>query len=334
MSDRQATPDDSSTGSVAFSARQQRTAALMLALATFFWGGGFTWAKMGGQAIHRTLGLPDGSPFGPIFLLGCRFSCGAIVWLLVIPDARRGWGLRSMGRGLFIGFLVSAGLIIQHLGLDRTSEAVSAFLTSLTILFVPLLMTIVLRRPPRAELWAGVVLATFGVWLMTGATPSGFGLGEILGLLCSFTFSLYILAVNAILPRESPWRMTAAQFITVAVMCFCVCALIHPNYLRPTTVLHVLAVRNVWVNVLLLAVFPTILAFGMLTHFQPRLDATRAALIYLLEPIVAAVYASLAVGHRLTASAIVGGAMILIANVIVELISSRREQSDKTILLD
>jgi len=128
--------------------------------------------------------------------------------------------------------------------------------------------------------------------------------------------------------------MTAAQFITVAILCFATCAALHPNFLAPKIVLHVLSVPNVWVNVLLLAAFPTILAFGMLTHFQPRLDATRAALIYLLEPIVAAVYASLAVGHRLTASAILGGALILVANIVVELIAARRKQLQKTVLLD
>ena len=68
------------------------------------------------------------------------------------------------------------------LGLDRTSEAVSAFLTSLTVVFVPLLMVVIVRRPPRAALWLPVGLAALGIWLMTGAAPTGFGVGEVLGL--------------------------------------------------------------------------------------------------------------------------------------------------------
>src|SRR6185437_9094966 len=49
-----------------FTAAQQRAGAIALVAATFFWGSGFTWAKMGGETVHRVLGLPNGSPFGPI----------------------------------------------------------------------------------------------------------------------------------------------------------------------------------------------------------------------------------------------------------------------------
>jgi drug/metabolite transporter (DMT)-like permease len=314
--------------------RGQRTAELALIVGTVFWGCGFTWAKSGADAIHHTLGLSQGTPFGPIFLLGWRFLLGGIVWLVLFPASLRGWSVASLLRGMLLGLLCAAGLIVQHLGLDRTSEAVSAFLTSLTILFVPLLMTIGLRRPPRPALWAGVGLATVGVWLMTGATPSGFGLGEVLGLLCSFAFSLYILAVNAILTRESPWRITGAQFLTIACICFLTCACLRADLLRPFMIGHVLRERQVWSNLLLLSLFPTLMAFGLLTHFQPRIDATRAALIYLLEPIFAAVYAAIAAHRHIGLQSIFGAALILGANVLVEVISSRTKEVPRTMLVD
>ena len=185
----------------------------MLALATVFWGCGFTWAKLGGEAVQRAAGAGEHSPFGPVFLLGCRFTLSGVVWMLLFPAARKGWTWAGVLRSASVGALLSVGVIVQHVGLDYTSEAVSAFLTSLTILFVPLLMTFMLRKPPRAALWLGVVVATAGIWLI-GATPSGFGLGEFLGLCCASVFSLYILAVNAASAHETPWRMTGGQFIT------------------------------------------------------------------------------------------------------------------------
>ena len=301
----------------------QRTAALALALATVFWGCGFTWAKAGADAIHRITGLPQGSGFGPIFLLGWRFGLGGAIWMLLFPGARQGWSLKSVARSMLLGTLCAAGLIVQHLGLDLTDESVSAFLTSLTILFVPLLVTIVERKPPRAVLWVGVVLATIGVWLMTGASPSGFHLGEFLGLLCSFCFALYILAVNAILPTESSWRMTGGQFITVSAICFATCATTAGREMRPAIIGGLLSEPAVFVNLALLAIFTTVMAFGLLTHFQPRLDATRAALIYLIEPVIAAIYAAIAVGRSVRPLAIVGAILILAANAFVEFILSR-----------
>ena len=57
----------------------------------------------------------------------------------------------------------------------------------------------------------------------------------------------------------------------------------------------------------------------MLNFFQPRVDPTRAALIYLVEPIFAAAYAYVATGRGLTGIGIVGAVLILVANVAVEM---------------
>ncbi|HEX4793609.1 MAG TPA: EamA family transporter [Humisphaera sp.] len=317
------------TPAPAGAANIQRTAALALALATVFWGCGFTWAKAGADAIHRITGLPQGSGFGPIFLLGWRFGFGGAIWMILFPAARRGWSFKSSARAMLLGALCAGGLIVQHMGLDLTDESVSAFLTSLTILFVPLLVTLIARRPPRAVLWVGVALATIGVWLMTGASPSGFHLGEFLGLLCSFCFALYILAVNAILPKESSWRMTGGQFITVSVICFAVSATIAGRAMRPAIVIRLFSEPAVFVNLVLLAIFTTVMAFGLLTHFQPRLDPTRAALIYLLEPVIAAIYAAMAVGRTFRPLAIIGAILILAANAFVEFVLSRKKSRIK-----
>lgn len=337
MDDPHAIPHDvgnSSANTARISA--QRVAALALMLATVFWGCGFTWAKMAGEGVEHAAGLSRGAVFGPVFVLAWRFTLGGVVWLAIFPAARTGWTWRGLGRCAVVGVLLAAGLIVQHLGLDLTPEAVSAFLTSLTILFVPILMTLVLRKPPRALLWLGVGLATIGVWRMTGATPTGFGKGEALGLACAFTFSLYILSVNAAALHESPWRITAAQFISVGIICFLICAIVPggAGRLRPSSMIHILAPPGVWMNVLLLSAFPTLSAFGLLTHFQPRLDPTRAALIYLIEPLVAAAYAAVFVHHLMGRRALEGAALILVANVVVELLSSRAARSEQPIVLD
>ena len=304
---------------------EARRAALGLLLATVLWGCGFTWAKAAGDAVHRVTGLEPGSAFGPIFVLGWRFTFAALIVLLLVPASRRGWTGRGVLRVSAVGVLLAGGLILQHLGLDLTTEAVSAFLTSLTILFVPLILTLVLRKPPAPVMWLGVVLATAGVWLMTGAAPAGFGAGEALGLACALAFSLYILAVNAVAKTETGWRMSAGQFLVVGLLCFAAGALVPGgHHVRPGAALGVLASsRDVWLNVLLLTVFPTVGAFSLLNLYQPKLDATRAALIYLVEPVIAAVYALVMVGRRLDAMTVAGAVLILAANVLVEILSAR-----------
>jgi drug/metabolite transporter (DMT)-like permease len=297
-----------------------------LLIATLFWGCGFTWAKSAGAAVNERMSLPPGSALGPVWLLSIRFALAGLMFLAIFPKARRGWTLRSIGRSAIAGTFLASGLVTQHLGLDRTSEAVTAFLTTLTILFVPLLMTIALRRPPPKILWVGVALAMAGVWLMTGASPAGMGVGELLALACAVLFSLHLISVNLVMEHDEPDRMAPGQFFTVAATTAVTCLFLQrgPEALVPARALNLAIAPDIGLNLVLMAVLVTVCAFGIQMHFQPRLDPTRAALLYLVEPVFAALYAWIATGRGLPAIAAAGAALILVANVLVELIQSRK----------
>ncbi|MBC8108163.1 MAG: EamA family transporter [Anaerolineae bacterium] len=314
--------------------RSQRIASLMLLIATLCWGCGFTWAKAGGETINRITGVGDGAPLGPILLLAARFIVAGLAWFAIFPAARRGWTLRSCWHAFAIGFLLATGSIAQHLGLDQTSEAVCAFLTSLTIVFVPLLSTLALRRSPPLRVWIAVVIALAGVWLMTGAAPGGgFGLGEWLGLATAIIFSIYVLVVNDIVPRDNPFRMAGGQFLVTGLIALATVPFLRGGVeaLHPTTLVHIFQPCEVWMNWALLIIVPTLIAYGILTIYQPRLDATRAALLYLMEPLFAAVYAYVIVNRSLLPIQLLGAATILIANLLVELLEMHARGGKETI---
>ncbi len=308
--------------------RGVHVASAFLLLATVFWGCGFTWAKVAGEAVNRLSGAGAQSFVGPTLLLAWRFIGAGILLLICIPAARRGWNGRDVLRSLAVGLLLGTGLVLQHLGLDRTSEAVSAFLTNLTVLFVPILVTVGLRRAPPLITWIGVILATLGIWLMTGATPAGFGKGEMFGLGCSIAFSFFIISLNLASKGENVWRISAGQFIVAGLIAAVVCA-ISAAYdgaaIGPSREWAILRDADVWWRYAVLTIFTTAVAFGLMNYFQPRIDPTHAALIYLMEPVVAAAFAMFVVGRRLESIAWVGAILILAANVIVELLSPPRK---------
>ena len=318
-----------SANALAHERRRERSATLALLLATVFWGCGFTWAKVAGETVNQMTDAGPGGILGPTWVLAIRFTAAGVLWLAVFPESRRNWSLSALLRSLILGTLLCTGMVIQHIGLDRTTEAVSAFLTSLTILFVPLILTLApgrLRRPPAPGVWLGVLMATFGVWLLTGATTARLGPGEILGLLCAVSYSVDIIAVNALVRegRAAPGdasRLTAGQFLTVGLLTTALCLFLpHGRRAFATPqVAQLLSVPQVGINVALLALFPSICAFGLQFRFQPRIDPTRAALIYLVEPIFASLYALLATGRTLAPLALGGAALILAANFMVEL---------------
>jgi drug/metabolite transporter (DMT)-like permease len=298
---------------------------LALLTATLAWAGSFTWAKAAGDGINHAAGLPSGALLGPNLLLAWRFTAAGLLWLILFPGARYGWTRRSVRRSILLGLLLWAGQTVQMLGLDRTSEAVNAFLTSLTVVFVPLLMVAIVRRPPSPALWIPVGMAAAGIWLMTGAAPAGFGAGEALGLGCAILFSAHMIALGEIGRQESPWRMAAGQLLTVGLGSAATSLLVNhgPRFLTPAVQWEIVTSSGIWVNMMLLIVISTMTAFGLMFYFQPKIDPTRAALIYLAEPIFAALYAYLAVGRAQSPIAVVGASLILAANVLVECLKWR-----------
>ena len=294
--------------------RSSHLPVLALLLATVFWGMGFTWAKSAGEAINARAALPAGAALGPVLLLAVRFTCGAMLWLALFPAARKGWSRRSLRRGGLMGLILAMGLISQHMGLDRTSEAVSAFLTNLTIIFVPLLIALLSRRWPAWRLGAAILMALTGIYLMTGAASQGFGRGEWLGLACSILFSIYIVVLDRGSIGEDAFQLTAIQFVVVGLVCFAVAFGLARGHAPAMSVF--VADRSVMWNAILLTVLTTVGSFGLMVRFQPRIDPTRAALIYLAEPIVASMWAWWTVGRTLAAIAIFGAALIVAANLL------------------
>jgi len=235
-----------------------------------------------------------------------------------------------------LGLLLWAGQTVQMLGLDRTSEAVSAFLTSLTVIFVPVLMVVIVRRPPRAAIWLSVSLAAMGIWLMTGAAPTGFGAGEVLGLSCAILFSGHMIVLGEVGRDDSPWRLAAGQLLSVGFASAATSLFVShgPAFLTPKLQWEIISSAAIWPYLILLTAISTMTAFGLMFYFQPKIDPTRAALIYLAEPIFAALYAYLAAGRMLSAVAILGAGMILAANVLVEILERRERHTDRPLVAD
>jgi len=74
----------------------------------------------------------------------------------------------------------------------------------------------------------------------------------------------------------------------------------------------------IWRDLGLLTLLCTVLPFHWFNVYQPRVPASRAALIYLLEPVFASLF-SLLWGHdTLALPLLVGGGLILAGNALVE----------------
>jgi drug/metabolite transporter (DMT)-like permease len=300
------------------------TAELVLLAVTAVWGLSFVLVKGMGESINAAAGY-EKSALGPLLVLAIRFTLAAACWSMLFPRSLRGWSRRNLGAASLIGTLLSVGLMLQAIGLDYTSEAVSAFLTSLTIIFVPLALWITFRTRPGLSSLIGVAIALPGVWLLNDVHGLRLGAGEWLGVACAVVFSWHLITINHFTPGDSPWRMTLGQFVVTAMTCWLAAGvLVVRGGVDPASILPTLIEFDFLWMMALLVVGPTVLCFGAMTHFQPRVAPARAVLIYLFEPVFAAAFAYLIAGRGMTASMLAGGALILIANVAVEFLGRRK----------
>ncbi len=308
-------------------------AAAMLVLACALWGASFTWVKasLAGMAVARG-GKPGGFLWVPVLYIGWRFVLGAALWGIVFRRSLRGWTLKTARRSVLLGGLLVAPMILQQLGLDRTSESVSAFLTSLTIVFTPLTLWALFRERPSGRVALGVLFGTGGVYLMTLAGRTDVDPGELagvaLGVACALGFSLHIVGIDRWGREEDPFRLTLGQFATAGVVALAVTPLFGAGWadLAPSVQWSMFAHEGVAMNLGLAIVFSTLGAFGLMFRYQPRVSASRATIIYLTEPIFASVYAWVFAASGMTTAGIAGGALILAAN----FVSRRRARKPLT----
>lgn len=281
--------------------RRQLRAEMMLASVTLFWGATFPIVK---EAITQTPVLS---------FLWVRFALAALLLALLAGPSgfasldRRGWGV-----GVFLGVLLFLSYLFQTFGLDLTSSTNAGFLTGLNVVWVPMLAGILLKKPAAVGSKIGVVLALTGLFMLTWQSPWSFNLGDLLVLICSIFVALHILGLDVFTRGYDGRALAFVQIATMALLASLGSLLFEPvSWPQAMT-------RSLLFAFLITAVFATAYAFWAMTTFQHRTTPTRAALIYTLEPVFAALFSYWLLGETLTVVGWAGGVLIITGMIVAE----------------
>ncbi len=280
--------------------RLQADGALLLI--TAFWGVTFVVVKDA---------LAHADPFS---FLALRFTTGALLLTLVVRrQVLRPQALRA---GALLGLFLFLGFALQTVGLTSTSASRSAFITGLSVVGVPFVSLVFFRRIPRLPSLLGVVLAVVGLWALTrpdaGGGGGGLSQGDLLTLGCALAYAFHIAFTERLAPKEGVMGMVAVQLWVVALLS-ALCAPLQPG--GP----HVAWNGAFAAAFLFTGVFASALAISVQTWGQARTSAVRAALIYSLEPVFAALYSVLLGYERLGPREALGGGLIVLGVLVAEL---------------
>ena len=300
------------------SMRQQ--AALGLFFVTLLWGGTFVWMKQALNSLDDE--LTQYTTAGVVGVIVCsRFLIAFVALLPFSSEARRALTSKEDWKGgLILGGLMLAGFVFQMIGIESVSPSVSAFLTSLYVVFTAILSVKISDRKPTRMMVLGVGLATIGAGFIDGPPHIVWGLGELLTVVCAFFFALHIIYTDKITKQLNPIAVTSTSFAVLVVGAGIV-ALIAS---RDVMVFESAWQDGVIIPLLCLGLFGSLACILMLNAFQRHLNPTHAAIIYSFEPVWATLY-GWQQGLVEVSVWLMMGLLLLFGNIIVELDESRED---------
>lgn len=275
---------------------------------TFVWGITFSVTKIGLATVP------------PLLFIALRFlGAGAIL----VPFAvfrLRGLSARQWGIGIAVGIVQFFGFALQTAGLGLTTASKAAFITGLSVVLVPLLAALLLRRKVGLWAWIGSFSAFLGMALLSFEPGQAWFLsvGDLLVLGCALAFAGYIVLVGRYANDVDPLVLTALQIYVTAALSLAA-GLGFERLQGPIGSIPL----AVWGGVAFLALFATLGTTWAQMWAQRHSDPIRTAIIFALEPVFAALFAYVALGETQSTRTFLGGLLILAGIVLVELPAAR-----------
>jgi len=276
----------------------QWKAELSLALVALIWGSTFTMTKY-------ALDFLD-----PILLLFFRnliaFLFMALIFYRTVLHSDR----KTLINGLILGFFLFIGYATQTIGLQYTTASKTGFITGLSVVIVPLLSGLILKKLPSLLTNIGVALATIGLALVSLNFQEQFLLsyGDFLVLICAFAFAAHVVLVGKFAPDMSASLLTIFQLGGIALAC---------GLMGFTTESLPRSIPwQVWLIIIFLALFATAGAFLIQLWAQKVTSPTKTILIFSLEPVFSAVFAYYFLHEYLTTKGLIGCTLIFLATIL------------------
>ena len=252
-------------------------------------------------------------------------STGAFVLLALALAAVRPWSLRLRARELPLLVAFGAGglALVQwfyFLAIHRLAIGIALLIEYLAPVLVALWARVVLGQPVRQRIWVALTCAVAGLALVveiwSGLSLDAAGVGAALAGAASY--ALYLLLAERGVGDRDPVSLVCFGFLFASILW----AVVQPWWSFPGGIVdsdvslhgHLSSVHlPVWSLVAWMVVLGTIIPFALLVGSLRHIAATRAAIVAMLEPVVATVVAWAWLDEALTGVQIAGGAVVLAA---------------------
>lgn len=292
---------------------KKRLSTLLLIIATVIWGFAFISQKQAAVIPALTVGAAR------------SFFASAFIFLMIpLMDrlTKNGRGF-SGGKGLFdfnksellggliAGVIMTVATAFQQYGLSETDAGKAAFITALYVVFVPILSTILGKKPSLLSI-ISIPIAVVGFYFLCMKPGATLNISDMLVLVCAIVFALHIITIDRFSPSCDGVRLSFIQFL-VAFILNTVLAFIIDGGVDISDCISVLP------SILFLGVCSSGIAYTLQILGQREIDPTVASMILSLESVFGVIGAALFLGERMTLREYIGCAIVFIAVLLAQI---------------
>jgi len=259
-------------------------------------------------------------PVSPVTLLFLRMAISLpffliVAWWLRRQEPRltaRDWAaVAALG---FVGYYAAS--FLDFLGLQYVGAGIGRLILYLYPTLVLLISFLFLHRRPTRRQLAALLITYAGVAFILSSQVHGgaegrlFLLGALFVFASSLFYATYLVAGGEMVKRVGSMRFTAYSMAVATVP-----AVVQFFVFEPLSALDLPG--KVWLYVILLATFTTVLPLFIQAEALRRIGAAEFALIGALGPVSVAITSALGLDERFTAIQALGGVLVIFGVLLV-----------------
>ena len=211
--------------------------------------------------------------------------------------------LKQAGILLVLGLLYNASSIFLFEAYNYIASGLATTLIFLYPVLVALIM-VFLRVVPSWQVWLAIVATFFGVIIMTqnGDSQAVNPIGVLLSLGSATVYAFFIVIIN----RSKAIGSISNSLLTFYSLMVGAFIFLGKNLLSDAPITTGIEGWGAWMNLVGLALLPTVVSTASLAIATRNIGATKASVLGVFEPITAILVGTVCLGEVLTTNIVIG----------------------------
>ena len=279
---------------------KQLQANFLIVLVALFWGSTYFLTKMAVAELE------------PFNLTALRFGTAFVITALFFFKRIRKADRTVIKYSIILGVLAVIAVLSMTFGVQYTTASNAGFLISLSVVMIPLISVVVLKKRIKAKLLLSVILATIGIVCLTLNEQLTINKGDILCILCATSFAVQVLIMERI-PKSADSVAIGALQLGITAMVNFILSFFLENFTVPSDL-------KVWGVIVILGVFCTAFCYIIQIYALKDTSAIQAGIILSLEPVFSAIFAYIFLGELLSKQGYIGAILLFISVILAGIV--------------